>query len=218
LAASRTRGRRVRTTAHAALVFLALGASGRQWLRAQDEGGPVFVLQPGVLTADFLSAPDPGSSSSGFNLRFMTRLPTRSRWLTPVVGGSLTPYGLSGVSDRNTTAPVLFAGNIFPLIAGRRPGDWLTAELPLLIQHSYGGGGVNNPRLFGRDLYVQFAVYLHLGRRVLGDLGATWRRLDVYGFLEQNLTPNEDGVTGRTDRFNPVAMFGVSLALGGAGR
>lgn len=176
--------------------------------------GPELQVQPGLLSADFLSAPEGVPSTTGFNLRFATRVPTRHRWLLPVVGASVTPEGTSGASQRNTNAPALFAGNVFPLVRAERTAGWLTLELPLLVYHAYGGGGARNPRIYGRDLYVQLAAYVHLGRKALRDLGPGWARFDLYAFVEQNLTPNENTVTGRTDRFNPVALAGVSLTFG----
>ena len=53
---------------------------------AQSPSGPVFLLQPGLLSADFISAGPDVSSTTGFNLRFETRFPTRTPWLTPLVG------------------------------------------------------------------------------------------------------------------------------------
>ncbi len=124
------------------------------------------------------------------------------------------PYGTSGSTDRGANAPRLFAGNVFPGLSARQIGGWATVEFPLLLYQSYGGGGFNNRRLFGRDLYGQLAIYLHLGDKVLRPLGASWGRIDAYAFLEQNLTPNKDRSTGRTDRFNPVILYGVSIPVG----
>jgi hypothetical protein len=167
-----------------------------------------------MLTTDFVSAPAGNESGTGFNLRFETRFPSGLSWFTPVVGGSVTPYGTSNPSARGLNTPVLFAGNVFPLIDQRRTNGWLTAELPLLLNFSFGGGGAHNERLYGRDLHIQVAFRVHLGEKTLHDLGPLWRRLDVYVMLEQNITPNEELTSGRPDRFNPVAMYGVSIPFG----
>jgi hypothetical protein len=184
---------------------------------AQSPAGPIFLLQPGLLSADFISAGRDVSSATGFNLRFETRFPTRTSWLTPLVGASVAPYGMSGPNGRALNTPVLFVGNIFPLVGNRRTAGWLTLELPVLVSHSYAGGSENETRLYGPDLHLQLAAYLHVGRKVLHELGPNWMRLDVYAFLDQNLTPNRDAVTGKRDPFNPAALFGLSLAIGGSG-
>lgn len=183
---------------------------------AQSPSGPVFLLQPGLLSADFISAGPDVSSTTGFNLRFETRFPTRTPWLTPLVGASVAPYGMSGPNGRALNTPVLFLGNIFPLVGSRRTAGWLTLELPVLLAHNYGGGSENETRLYGADVHLQLATFLHVGRKVLREFGPNWTRLDVYVFLDQNLTPNRDAVTGKRDRFNPAALFGLSLAIGGS--
>lgn len=196
------------------VALVALCIAGGVMAEAQDPRGPEFALQPGLLSADFVSAPEGVSSTTGFNLRFATRIPTRHRWFTPVVGASVTPEGTSGTSTRNSNAPSLFVGNVFPLVGPGHSAGWLTVEIPVLVYHAYGGGGAGNPRIYGRDLYVQLATYVHLGRKALRGLGPGWDRFDLYAFVEQNLTPNENTVTSQTDRFNPVALAGVSLAFG----
>jgi hypothetical protein len=184
-------------------------------LPAQGERVPIFLLEPGMLTTDFVSAPG-GESGTGFNMRFETRFPSGLHWFMPVVGGSVTPYGTSNPSARGLNTPVLFAGNVFPLINQHRTNGWLTAELPLLVNYAFGGGGAHNERLYGRDLHIQVAFRIHLGEKALRDLGTFWRRLDVYAMFEQNLTPNEELLSGKPDRFNPVAMYGVTIPVGRA--
>jgi hypothetical protein len=185
---------------------------------ARGQGaGAQFEFQPGLQSTDLVSAPSGISSATGFNLRIATRFPTRNRWFTPVVGASVEPYGSSDVNDRNANAPRLFIGNVFPVVDSSGTRGWATVELPLLVYHEYGGGGASSRRLYGRDLYGQLAVYVHLGQKVLRSLGAAWAQLDFYGFLEQNLTPNRNVVTGRVDRFNPVVLYGVSIPVGSPG-
>ena len=54
----------------------------------------------------------------------------------------------------------------------------------------------------------------HIGERVLRDLGPLFSRLRAYLMVNQVLTPNEDLVTGETDRFNPVALYGLPIPIG----
>jgi hypothetical protein len=181
----------------------------------QETRSPIFLAEPGMISTDFLSA---GSlnSSTAFNFRFETRLPTATSWLTPVIGASIAPYGYSGSGKGALNTPLIFGGNVFPVLAPERTGAWATIEMPVLFYYSYDGGGQHSQRLYGRDLFVQLAVRLHVGRKVLRDLGEFWSRLDAYAFLEQNLTPNPLGTSPRPDRFNPVGLFGAVIPFGGA--
>jgi hypothetical protein len=202
-------GRRLTAVVLVAAVPLASGAA--------QGSGPVFRFQPGMLSLDFVSTPPGVSSATAFNLRFETRFPTGARWITPVVGAAVTPYGTTAFGGRDQNAPVLFIGNVLPAVPASVTGGWATLELPILLYYQYGGGGNDNAHLYGRDAFVQLALSLHLGRKMLRDLGPFWSRLDAYAFIEQNLTPNEDSRAGRVDRFNPVALFGVTIPIAPAG-
>lgn len=174
-----------------------------------------LLLQPGMLSADFLSAPERDNSTTGFNLRFATLVPTASRWVTLIVGGSVTPYGTSGISFRNHNGVMLFAGNVFPGFPASRTGGWLSLELPLLVTYSFGGGGPRNRDLYGKDVVAEAAFSLHIGSKLLRELGPAFSRWRIYLLIDQLLTPNEDQFTGAIDRFNPVAQYGITIPLGG---
>ncbi|NUQ11534.1 MAG: hypothetical protein HUU26_04270 [Gemmatimonadaceae bacterium] len=176
-----------------------------------------FELQPGISIADFVSVPHGTESTTAFSLRFATRFPV-NRWFNPVVGGVFRPYGSTGASSRNTDAPTLFAGNVMRLVPAARATGWFSVELPLLVTHAPGAGASGNLRDYGRDLVVLPTVLMHVGARGLGELGPPWSRFDVLVQVEQNLTPNRDTLTGKRDRFNPVATVGLSLSVGMPGR
>jgi hypothetical protein len=189
-------------------VALAMAAvSGR--LSAQSDS-PVLLLQPGMATADFVSAEVP--SSTGFNLRFAAIVPTRSRWWTLIVGASATPYGRSG-TEGNANSPTLFIGNVFPVIGETGTGGWLSVDVPVLATYTRDGGSENNPRPYGRDVAVDLSLTAHVGRKLLQSFGGPLARLRAYGILEQNLTPNRS-ISGRRDRFSPLAFYGLTLAFG----
>lgn len=193
-------------------LLMALVAGGNK-LSAQTTG-PVLLLQPGMASADFLSAPEGDPSTTGFNLRFATMVYTRSRWITPIVGASVTPYGSSGVSRRNTNTPNLFAGNVFPLLSARHTDGWVSLSIPVLLTYTFGGGGQRNPRIYGRDVVVQGSLDILAGKKIFGEFGGTLSRLRVYALLEQNLTPNRRAFDDTLDRFNPVAYYGITLPIG----
>ncbi|MCC6318142.1 MAG: hypothetical protein IT361_10670 [Gemmatimonadaceae bacterium] len=190
-------------------VFLVMAGSAR----AQDPRAPTVLLQPGMMTADFVSAPSGEPATTGFNLRFSGVVPTRWPWLTLMVGGSVTPYGSSGASRRNTNTPVLFVGNVFPVLGAGRTAGWLSLDAPLLLTYTFGGGGQHNPRVYGRDVALGTSVTVHVGRRLLSGFDGPLARLRLYGMLEQTLTPNTT-FEGTRDRFNPVAYYGVTLPFG----
>lgn len=175
--------------------------------------GPVFLLQPGFVTTDFMSSQS-DASSTGFNARFATLLRTGRSWLTPIAGANVTPYGTTGFTTSHVNAPSVFAGNVFPLVPDSALGGWIQLDVSVLWYYTYDGGGRHASRLYGRDLYVELAITAPLGRKLLEGLGPNWRRLDGYLLFDQNLTPNPDPVSTRTDRFNPIALFGMTFRIG----
>ena len=191
-----------------ALFLLAFGPE-----RATAQRGPQFEIQPGLAVSDFFSVPEGTATNSAFSFRFTTRFPTGINWLTPVVGAVFLPYGTTLNTTRNTDAPTIFAGNIFPVLSRSRTSGWFSAEIPLVIAHSPGTGPSGNLSDYGRDLVVLPTVYLHLGDRALRELGTIWSKLNLFFQLEQNLTPNPDA-DGKRDFLNPIATIGVSVTIG----
>ncbi|MCC6928344.1 MAG: hypothetical protein IT359_05045 [Gemmatimonadaceae bacterium] len=182
----------------------------------RERRAPELLLQPGMMTADFVSAPAGYPATSGFNLRFATLVPSSSAWWTLIVGASVTPYGTSGVTPRSTNTPVVFIGNVFPGVPARRTGGWFELQFPVYLTYSYGGGGARNSQIYGRDVVAEAALQVYVGRKVLRDLGPGFSRLRLYAMVNQLMTPNEDPVNGKTDRFNPVALYGLTIPIGGA--
>ena len=182
--------------------------------RADAQSGPTFDFQPGITITDFVSVPEGTVSNTAFSLRFTTRFPTSLKWLTPVAGAVFFPYGTTENTIRNTDAPTIFVGNVFPLVSAGDSG-WLSIELPVVIAHSPGTGSSGNIRDYGRDLVLLPTAYLHLGQKALREFGSVWSRLNVFAQIEHIMTPNKDIATGKRDYFNPNATFGMSLTIGG---
>lgn len=180
---------------------------------AQDRPGPVVSLQPGMFTGDFLSAPASEPSTTGFNLRGIATIPTRSRWLTLYLGASVTPYGTSGASRRNVNTPMLFAGNVFPVLTTRQTSGWLMVDAAQLLTYTFGGGGDRNVRVYGKDIAVEIVTTIPVGAKLLSGFGGPLARLRAYAILHQSLTPNL-AIDGRRDRFNPLAFYGLALPFG----
>ena len=175
---------------------------------------PFVLVEAGLLTADFLSAPPNLTATTGFNFRFDALIPTPWPRFTVMLGASLTPYGTSGFGERNTNAPGVFGGVLMPLLNERTTGGWFRVDLPLLWYYSYGGGGEHNREVYGRDIYAEVAVAVPIGTKLLHDLGPGWNQVEAYIRIDQNLTPNRQQVSRRLDRVNPIAMYGVALRFG----
>ena len=183
-------------------------------IQAQDS--PIFELQPGIAISDFISITEEMPSNSAFSVRFSTRFRTSLKWLTPLVGAVFFPYGSTENTIRNTDAPTIFVGNIFPLLSEKSTSGWLSMEVPLLVTHSPGAGSTGNVRDYGKDLVILPTAYVNIGARMLSDFGSVWSRLSLFAQLEQVLTPAKDIATGDRDFFNPMATFGFSLIVGGS--
>lgn len=194
-----------------ALAALASGALVTGPLLAQ---GPTVLLQPGMTTADFLSAPGQAPSTTGFSLRFAAVVPSASRWWTLILGAYATPYGSTGPTRRDVNFPTLFVGNVFPLIAEQSTSGWLSIDLPLLLTYGVDGGSTGNSRAYGTDVTVQVALAAHIGKKLLREFGGPLGRLRAYAYADQNLTPNADPFTGIRDRFNPVVHYGITVPIG----
>jgi hypothetical protein len=210
----------IRRRARRAALGVLLASSGALCVSAREARGQVFTevgldLQPGMLTADFVSARNVLGSTTGFNARFLVRPVAGSwcRWCRLRAGVNITPYGMTGPGGREENTPSLFVGHAFPVLASARTAGWLSIEFPLQFHYEFGGGGRRNERLYGRDLFLEAAATVHVGRKLLGGLGPVWSRLTLYLLVDQSLTPNPDLLTGRTDRFNPIALYGLSIPL-----
>jgi hypothetical protein len=199
------------SSAHILAVASILGSTS---IQAQDS--PIFELQPGIAISDFISITEEMPSNSAFSVRFSTRFRTSLKWLTPVVGAVFFPYGSTENTIRNTDAPTIFVGNIFPLLSENSTSGWLSIEVPLLVTHSPGAGSTGNVRDYGKDLVILPTAYVNIGARMLSDFGSVWSRLSLFAQLEQVLTPAKDIATGDRDFFNPMATFGFSLIVGGS--
>jgi hypothetical protein len=202
--------------ARGAALLSVLAALARP-LAAQRLQSPEFRLEPGVRTVDAFADPTGIDAASGFAVRFETVIPTSWRHVALVVGASFTPFGLSG-GQRTANDPILFYGASIPLLRPPRTDGWLSLTLPILGVYQFDATGRGNDRLYEHDLVVEAAARVHLGRKLLADLGPFWSRLDAYVLVDQTLTPDRELATGRRDWFNPAFTYGVSIPLAGGAR
>jgi hypothetical protein len=181
---------------------------------AQFLKSPVFVAQPGMRTIDAISAEGIPRSSTGFNLRFLTLIPTAWSRMRLEFGASFLPFGLSN-GRRADNDPSLFYGASIALLREQDSGGWLEFAVPVLGVYQFDVTGIDPDPLYEQDLVVEGALTIHIGRKMLADLGGFWSRANVYAMIEQTLTPNADLSTRKRDRFRPVLMYGLTLPIAG---
>jgi hypothetical protein len=174
---------------------------------------PAFVVEPGIITVNSVSAPLPTGSSTGLNLRFLAIAQTAIPWLTVEVGTSFAPFGLSN-GLRAFNDPTFFYGPVVMLLPRDRTANWLELTLPVLGAYRLDENG-EAERLYVNDLMIQGVAHVPIGRHLMKDMGPFWSRLTLYGTIEQNLTPSRNAATQRMDRFSPAFLYGVSIPIRG---
>ena len=175
---------------------------------------PTFVIEPGVITTNSISAPLPTGSSTGLNLRFLAMVPTSIPWLTLEVGTGFAPFGLSN-GLRAFNDPTFFYGPVVMLLPRDRTQNWLELTMPILGAYRLDENG-DASRIYVNDLVLQTSAYMPVGQHLLRDMGTFWSRLTLYTTIEQNLTPSRNPSTEKYDRFNPTFLYGVSIPIRGA--
>ena len=176
-------------------------------------GTPRFYFEPGMVTFDAVSPGHDFGASSGFNFRFVTLVPTRWPLLRLVVGTSFAPFGLSN-QQQTDNDPSFFYGVSVPVVTSAVTGGWLDVAVPLMGLYRLREAGERSRRSYTNDLVVEGAVFVHLGRRLLADLGGIWPRLSVYVLADQSLTPSRSALRPERDRFSPVFQYGISIPIG----
>jgi len=194
-------------------VALTLIAAAGQ-LEAQALRAPTFVIEPGVVTMNAVSAPVPTGSATGVNLRFLANFPTAIPWLNVEVGTSFAPFGLSN-GLRAFNEPTFFYGPVVMVLPRDRTANWLELSTPILGAYRLDENG-EAERLYVNDLVLQGVAAVPVGQHLMRDMGPFWSRLTLYGIVEQNLTPSRNQATQRVDRFNPTFLYGVSIPIRGS--
>lgn len=182
----------------------------------QASRGPTFLLEPGVVTINAVSAPVPTGSATGLNLRFLVTIPTSIPWLTVEVGTAFAPFGLSN-GLRAFNDPTFFYGPVVMLLPRDRTMSWLELSMPVLGAYRLDENG-EAERLYVNDLVIQGVATVPIGHHLLRDMGSFWSRLTLYGIVEQNLTPSRNPTTQSVDRFNPTFLYGVSIPIHGSSK
>ena len=195
----------------AAAAFLFAGTA-----RAQDEepiaedtveGGsflrpPVFLLMPGALTTNVISAPEGIDSHTEFNARFMTVIPTATPWFS-LVGG--VQWAVR--QEAQAHPPIVFYGAIFNIAP-------LTNLTNGLLAFSIDPLGVTTPGAEGgttTDFFLEGAVVFNIGALIATN--SPFKGASIYFLVDQNITPDDPPGGGDPDRFNPVLLYGIALPI-----
>jgi hypothetical protein len=174
----------------------AQSADNGTWVKA-----PIFVLQPGVVTVNAISAPDDADSKSYFNARFAVVLPTSTPWFSFVAGTQIQP-------NAPGAAPAIFYGGIIPIapISKATNGMLGLSIDPLGVTTAGGSEGTN--------FWLEGALSLAIGKMMMANMGPTWAGTGVYFLIDQQMTRLPKDANGDKDSFNPVLLYGLTIPIG----
>lgn len=163
---------------------------------------PVFVLQPGGVTANAVSAPSGSKSTSAFNARFATVLPSSSPWFAGVFGAQVATGGNAGT-------PNIFYGGIIPIAPlSAATNGMLGMSVDPLGVTVFGGNG-------GTFFFGELAFSLAVGKMMFSGMGPMWSGLGAYFLIDQQLSgPLPRDENNNKDRFRPVLLYGLNIPLG----
>lgn len=167
---------------------------------------PVFVLQPGGVTANALSAPDGVESSTAFNARFATVLPTSVPWFQGVFGAQVATGGHAGT-------PNIFYGGIIPIVPiSTATGGMLGVSLDPLGVTTFGGNTTSGGGTF---FFGELAFSLAVGKMMFSGMGPMWSGMGAYFLVDQQLSgPLPKDENGDSDRWRPILLYGLNIPLG----
>jgi len=169
---------------------------------------PVFVLQPGGVTSGAISAPEGVESSTAFNARFATVLPTSVSWFQGVFGAQVATGGNAGT-------PNIFYGGIFPIVPiSTATGGMLGVSLDPLGVTTFGGNGSASGGRGTTFFFGELAVSLAVGKMMFSGMGPMWSGLGAYFLVDQQLSDLPRDANGDRDRWGPVLLYGLNIPLG----
>ena len=192
---------------------------------AQDTGSgrflkpPIFVFQPGVVTANAVSATEnpftnqSGDVISGLNVRFMTIVPTASKYFLGLAGVQFQPNGLGG---NKNNSPGFFYGGIIPLpFVTTATQGWLNFSIDPLGVYAPAGYG-DHP--YAHEAFLEGAFVLNIGQKMMKDM-PMFSGISAYFLVDQQLTHTKatfrqgTQVREENDRFAPVILYGITVPI-----
>lgn len=196
-----------RSTAALTLALLLLGTGTAATARAQDamkdEGlfkSPVFVIQPGLVTSNFIDKPDGTKSNTEFNFRFLTAIPTSIPRTTLVAIVQFTPFNKTAGYTSN--APGIVYGPVFNIFNN----SFIAFDADVL--GAYGPAAEEGDDAdYTHKLVLEADLSFKLGQMMMSDPASRFRNLNVYAFLA-------NVATGIPSEASPwVLLTGVSLPI-----
>jgi len=167
---------------------------------------PVLLAQPGVVTANAVSAPEGADAISGLNVRFTMVVPTTTPWFNLVMGTQFQPNGLGGSKNNS---PGFYYGAIIPVaFIGTATQGWLSMSLDPLGVYAPAGYG---DRPYAHEAYLEAAFVLNVGSKMMQNMGP-WSGLGVYFLVDQQLTHVKDA-NGDSDYFTPALLYGLTIPI-----
>jgi hypothetical protein len=161
---------------------------------------PTFVFQPGLETSNFVDTPNGTSTSTKFNFRVVTAIPTTIPRTTLVGIVQWTPWNTS--AGFNTNAPSFVYGPVFSLF--NRP----VVALDFDILGSYGPAAKSTDESsYTHKLVLEGDLSLKAGALMTDDVQSPWHSLALYGFLANVAT----GLPSGSSRW--VVLYGISLPI-----
>jgi hypothetical protein len=204
----------------AALALLATAVPATALAQADTAAGtfmtffkrPVFVLQPGGVTANAISAEDISAPNgletlTNFNARFSTIIPTSFEYWNFVFGTQVAAGGHAGT-------PNIFYGGIIPIVPLTKVTQgWLDVSLDPLGVTTF--GGTTTRATGGTFFFAEGAVVLQFGRKMMAGLGPTWSGIGAYFLIDQQISgPLPLDENGDKDHWRPVLLYGLNIPLG----
>lgn len=162
---------------------------------------PVFVLQPGLVTTNFVDKPAGTSSSTDFNFRVVTAIPTTIPRTTLVGIVQFTPFAKTG--NFTTNAPGFVYGPVFSVINT----EYVSFDFDVL--GAYGPAARESDRSsYTHKLVFEGDLFLKVGQMMMAsDPASHFRNLAVYGMLANVAT----GLPNGASRW--VLLTGLSLPI-----
>jgi hypothetical protein len=165
---------------------------------------PVFVFQPGVVVTDFLDAPSGTSSSTDFNFRIVTAIPTAIQRTTLVGIVQWTPFAKVPIGNGRkftTNAPSFVYGPVINLI------NTAPFSFDFDVLGSFSPAARAERQSYTHKLVLEGDAVLKIGSMMMSNPRSRWRQLGLYAFLANVATGLPD------DASHWVLLIGLTLPL-----